>query len=89
MSWRIVYTSKARKDAKRLAASGLKEKALGLLDVLAADRYRTPRMKLSADTADQPVAERWHLAEQIAGRDLVPPSAYGRGVSATSPSVMA
>lgn len=42
MSWRIVYTSQARKDAKRLAASGLKTQALGLLDVLADDPYRTP-----------------------------------------------
>ena len=39
---RIVYTSQARKDAKRLAASGLKEKAAGLLDVLADDPYCTP-----------------------------------------------
>ncbi|MEO8084472.1 MAG: Txe/YoeB family addiction module toxin [Ardenticatenales bacterium] len=42
MSWRIVYTSQARKDAKHLAAGGLKAKAVGLLDILAQDPYRTP-----------------------------------------------
>lgn len=42
VSWRIVYTSQARKDAKRLAAGGLKAKAIGLLDVLADDPFRTP-----------------------------------------------
>lgn len=42
VSWRIVYTSQARKDAKRLAAGGLKEKAIALLDILADDPYRTP-----------------------------------------------
>lgn len=42
VSWRIVYTSQARKDAKHLAAGGLKAKAVGLLKVLAEDPYRTP-----------------------------------------------
>ncbi|MFN8424012.1 MAG: Txe/YoeB family addiction module toxin [Anaerolineae bacterium] len=42
MSWRLVYTSQARKDAKRLAAGGLKTQAVALLDVLADDPYRTP-----------------------------------------------
>ncbi len=42
VSWRIVYTSQARKDAKRLAAGGLKVKAVRLLDLLAEDPYRTP-----------------------------------------------
>lgn len=42
MSWRLVYTSQARKDAKRLAAGELKTQAVALLDVLADDPYRTP-----------------------------------------------
>lgn len=42
MSWRLVYTSQARKDAKRLAAGGLKTQAVALLDILADDPYRTP-----------------------------------------------
>ena len=42
MNWRLVYTSQARKDAKKLAASGLKQKAERLLAVLAKNPYQTP-----------------------------------------------
>jgi Txe/YoeB family toxin of toxin-antitoxin system len=42
VSWRLVFTKPARKDAKLLAASGLKEKAQALLTVLEEDSYRTP-----------------------------------------------
>ena len=42
MNWRLVYTSHARKDAKKLARSGLKKKAQELLRLLARDPYRTP-----------------------------------------------
>ena len=42
MSWRLLYTKAAQKDARKLAAAGLKDKALALLDVLAEDPYRTP-----------------------------------------------
>ena len=42
MSWRLRYTKQARKDAKQLAAAGLKPKAKDLLDVLAADPFRSP-----------------------------------------------
>ena len=40
--WRVVYTRQAAKDAKKLAASGLKPKARYLLDLLAEDPFRTP-----------------------------------------------
>lgn len=40
--WRIVYSRQAQKDAKRLAASGLKLKTQRLLDVLADDPFTTP-----------------------------------------------
>ena len=40
--WRVVYTRQAQKDAKKLAASGLKSKAQSLLDLLADDSFRTP-----------------------------------------------
>lgn len=40
--WRVVYTRQARRDAKKLAASGLKPKALYLLDILAKDPRQTP-----------------------------------------------
>lgn len=42
MSWRLVYTRAAQKDAQRLAAAGLKERAHVLLDLLADDPFRSP-----------------------------------------------
>lgn len=42
MSWRLVYTKQAQKDAKRLAASGLKPKAQELLTILAEDPFQKP-----------------------------------------------
>ncbi len=42
MSWRLLYTTQAQKDAKRLAASGLRPKAQELLDLLADDPFRSP-----------------------------------------------
>lgn len=42
MSWRLVYTSHARRDAKKLSAAGLRPKAELLLDLLREDPYRTP-----------------------------------------------
>lgn len=42
MKWRVVFTKQARKDAKKLAASGLKPKAQELLEVLAEDPFRKP-----------------------------------------------
>ena len=42
MSWRLVYTKAAQKDARKLAAAGLKPKAQALLDLLEQDPYRTP-----------------------------------------------
>lgn len=42
MSWRIVYTKQAQKDASNLAAAGLKAKAQSLLALLEKDPYQTP-----------------------------------------------
>ncbi len=42
MTWRLVYTKAAQKDAKKLASAGLKRKAQGLLDVLADNPYQSP-----------------------------------------------
>ena len=42
MSWTLVYTSQARRDAKKLGRSGLKPQAQKLLDILAVNPYRTP-----------------------------------------------
>ena len=40
--WRVVFTRQAQKDARKLAAAGLKKKAASLLEILAQDPYRTP-----------------------------------------------
>ncbi|MBP5998451.1 MAG: Txe/YoeB family addiction module toxin [Azonexus sp.] len=42
MSWQLVYTKHAQKDAKKLAAAALKARALELLAVLAADPFQNP-----------------------------------------------
>ena len=42
MSWRLVYTKQSQKDAKHLAAAGLKPKAQTLLGVLQEDPFQTP-----------------------------------------------
>ena len=42
MTWRIVYTRQAQKDAKKLADSGLRPKAEALLEVLAGDPFADP-----------------------------------------------
>ena len=40
--WRVVFTKQAQKDAKKLAASGLRDKAQTLLDILAEDPFKSP-----------------------------------------------
>ena len=40
--WEVAYTKHAMKDAKKLAASGLKPKAQELLAVLAIDPFQNP-----------------------------------------------
>ena len=42
MSWEIVFAKQALKDAKKLAASGLKPKAQELLAILAANPLQKP-----------------------------------------------
>ena len=42
MAWQLVYTKQAQKDAKKLASSGLKNKALSLLAILEQDPYQNP-----------------------------------------------
>ena len=42
MTWRVVYTKQAQKDAKKLAAAGLRSKAQALPKLLAEDPFRHP-----------------------------------------------
>ena len=42
MSWAVVFAKHAVKDARKLAAAGLKDKAQALLEVLANDPFQNP-----------------------------------------------
>lgn len=42
MSWKLVYTKQARKDAKKLKAAGLQRTAEELLTVIAEDPWCNP-----------------------------------------------
>jgi Txe/YoeB family toxin of toxin-antitoxin system len=42
VSWRLLFTKQARKDARKLAAAGLKPKAQELLALLEADPSKSP-----------------------------------------------
>ena len=42
MTWRVVYTKQAQKDAKKLSAAGLKPKAQKLLGVLSENPFQNP-----------------------------------------------
>ncbi len=53
VSWQVVYTRQAQKDARKLASSGLKSQAERLLAILADNPYQTPPFfeKLVGDLA--------------------------------------
>lgn len=42
MSWRVIYSKHAQKDAKKLAKSNLKKKAKELLELLENDPFKNP-----------------------------------------------
>jgi len=42
VSWEVVYAKQALKDAQKLAASGLKQKAQAILAILANDPFQNP-----------------------------------------------
>jgi len=42
VTWKLVYTKQAQKDAKKLASSGLKPKAKKLLELIAEDPFQKP-----------------------------------------------
>ena len=42
MTWRLVFTKQAQKDARNLSSAGLKEKAQLLLAVVADNPFQTP-----------------------------------------------
>jgi len=52
--WELRYTNQAKKDAKKLASSGLKQKAQELLDIVSKNPYQNPPPyeKLVGDLSD-------------------------------------
>lgn len=42
MTWKVVYTKQAQKDATKLASSGLKSKAQVLIKIIEQDPYTSP-----------------------------------------------
>jgi Txe/YoeB family toxin of toxin-antitoxin system len=42
VSWYVVFTKQAKKDAKKIARAGLKPQVIRLLEILKKDPYRTP-----------------------------------------------
>jgi len=42
VKWEVVFARHALKDAKKLSAAGLRDKAQALLDVLAQDPFQNP-----------------------------------------------
>lgn len=54
MKWKLVFTSQSKKDAKKLAHSGLKDKANEILDILETDPFMNPPSyeKLVGDLKD-------------------------------------
>ncbi len=53
MSWRIVFTKKAQKDAKKISGAHLKTKAEAIIQILREDPYQAspPYEKLVGDLA--------------------------------------
>lgn len=42
VNWRVVFTKQAQKDAKKISASGLKQKAATLINILRENPYQVP-----------------------------------------------
>jgi toxin YoeB len=42
VSWQLVYTAQAKKDAKKLVNAGLKEKTITLLKLIETSPYQNP-----------------------------------------------
>jgi toxin YoeB len=54
VTWRVVFTKQAQKDAKKIEQAGFKAQASRLLDILREDPYRNPPWyeKLVGDVSD-------------------------------------
>ncbi|QCS49438.1 Txe/YoeB family addiction module toxin [Picosynechococcus sp. PCC 11901] len=52
MSWKIILSKQAAKDAKKVASAGLKPKVQKLLGILQENPYQPPYEKLVGDLKD-------------------------------------
>ncbi|ACA98840.1 MULTISPECIES: Txe/YoeB family addiction module toxin [unclassified Synechococcus] len=52
MSWKIILSKQAAKDAKKIASAGLKPKVQKLLGILQENPYQPPYEKLVGDLKD-------------------------------------
>lgn len=66
MSWELVYTKQAQKDAKKLASSGLKSKAKYLLQVIEENPFQIPPPfeRLVGDLSDA-ISRRFNIQHRI------------------------
>lgn len=42
MTWSVIYTKQAQKDARNLASAGLKPKAISILNILRENPFQSP-----------------------------------------------
>jgi Txe/YoeB family toxin of toxin-antitoxin system len=42
VTWKLIYTKQAQKDAKKISSSGLKNKVSSLLEILIENPFQTP-----------------------------------------------
>ena len=72
VTWRVVFTKQAEKDAIKLARAGLKSKTQELLNILATDPFQSPPPfeKLIGDLAGA-YARRINIQHRLVYRVLV------------------
>ena len=76
MTWRLIYTKQAQKDARKIASAGLKDKAQLLLGTVAINPFQTPPPyeKLVGDLAgaySRRINIQHRLVYQVLERDRV------------------
>ncbi len=76
VKWKVVYTPRAQKDAKKLARAGLRENAEGLLRILEQNPFQSPPPyeKLVGDLAgaySRKINIQHRLVYQVLKRDKI------------------
>jgi Txe/YoeB family toxin of toxin-antitoxin system len=70
--WRVVYTSQAQRDARKLARAGLQARAEKLLALLARDPFETPpRFERLVGDLDGAYARRINIQHRLVYQVLV------------------